>query len=154
MRRFSAARFMTFYGKLFWPGQQRFQIWCLYISFFVHIPGYLFQQILEIVIRVQTVQLCCLRYTVNNCTGLCPSDGIYKHPVLFAYAESADAALWGLSSYKDKQVNVVSGHLQWEETTGSRSIRSAGQKQVRSHTALQRQRRQTGWNPMNISVTF
>ena len=53
---------MTFCGKSFWPGQQRFQIWFLHISFFVHIPGYLFQQIFEIVIRVQVVQLCCFRY--------------------------------------------------------------------------------------------
>lgn len=48
----------------------------------------------------------------------------------------------------------VSDHLQSEETTGSRSIQSAEQKQVRSPTALPRRRRQISWNPMNISVTF
>ena len=39
-------------------------------------------------------------------------------------------------------------------TTDFRSIQSAEQKQVRPYTALPRPRRQTDWNPMNISITF
>lgn len=45
---------------------------------------------IQILIRLQTVDYCCLCHTVDDGAGFCSCNGIEHHPVLFPYAESTE----------------------------------------------------------------
>ena len=74
------------------PGEQIIQEACVRIT---HVLGNLREQVLEIIIRLQTICLRCLHDAVDRGAGLGAVNGVKDTPIVAAYAERSDCALTG-----------------------------------------------------------